>query len=357
MYQINKTVKQLLNLLSVISIVGLTLMLSSCGGSSTTPTPAKPGSWAQIANFSGVGRSGAASFVLDDKAYVGGGFDSFGNRLNDWWQFDPTKNGWVKKTDFPGPARSGAVAFTIGTKGYVGTGIGTTNNRLKDFWEFDPAGNSGAGSWSQIKDIGDPITETGRYGCIAFTVSNRAFVTAGFNGSALNDLWEYLPGTNTWVQKTSISFKRVNGFAFTVGNFAYVIGGSNNGLTIRNVEQYDPALDKWVQKLALTGKDAKGIKIDQPIARESASTFTVNGFGYISCGSINGSALADTWQYDTAKDSWIQYYALNNQFGGAARDGAVGFGIGNFGYVATGKNGTFRLDDTLLFDPIGIPPL
>ncbi len=361
MHKTNRTLKQLFNLLAIGAIAFMSFALSSCGGSSPTPTTTRPGSWEQIANFSGIGRSGAASFVIDNKAYVGGGFDTDGRRLNDWWQFDPAKNGWVKKTDFPGAARSAAVAFTIGNKGYVGTGIGTTSNRLKDFWEFDPAGNSGAGFWRRVTDFGDAITETGRFGCVAFTVSNRGFVAAGFGGSALNDLWEFVPdingGLGSWTQRTGISFKRVNAVAFTIGNFAYVLGGSNNAQNIRNVEQYDPTTDTWTQKLALNQRDENGNKIDQPTSRDLAATFTIDGSGYIVGGSLNGNPLADVWQYNPTTDRWVQHYALNNQLGGVARDAAVGFGIANFGYITTGRNGSFRLDDTIKFNPIGTPPL
>jgi len=359
MHKTNRTLRQLFNLLAVGVIAFTCLTLSSCGGSSPTAPAVRPGSWEQIANFSGVGRSGAASFVIDNKAYVGGGFSSDGIRLNDWWQFDPAKNGWVKKTDFPGVARSAAVAFTIGNKGYVGTGLGTTSNRLKDFWEFDPAGNGGAGIWKRVKDFGDPNTETGRFGCVAFAVTNRGFVAAGFGGSALNDLWEYVPATDTWTQRTGISFKRVNAFAFTIGNFAYVLGGSNNAQNIRNVEQYDPTTDSWTQKLALNQRDENGNKIDQPSSRDLAVTFTIDGAGYVVGGSFvnSPSPLADVWQYNPTTDRWVQHYALNNQLGGVARDAAVGFGIGNFGYITTGRNGSFRLDDTIKFNPIGTPPL
>lgn len=359
MYKTNSTVKHLFYFLAISSVSFFALTLSSCGGSSSTPTVAKPGNWAQIANFSGSGRSGAASFLIDGKAYVGGGFDSEGKRLNDWWQFDPIKNGWIKKADFPGPARSGAVAFVISGKGYVGTGIGTTSNRLKDFWEFDPTGNSGVGTWRQVKDFGDPITETGRYGCIAFSISNRGFVGAGttVGSNATNDLWEYKPTTNTWEQRTGVSFKRVNAFVMTIGNFAYVVGGTNNAQTIRNVEQYDPTNDTWTQKLSLNQRDESGNKIDQPAARELASTFTIDGFGYIVGGGVNGTALADVWQYNPTTDRWIQYYSMNNQYGGVAREAAIGFGVGSFGYVTTGRNGNFRLDDTVKFDPIGVPIL
>jgi N-acetylneuraminic acid mutarotase len=362
MYKTNRTVKNLVTLLSICLIGYLALTLSSCGGSSPTPVVVRPGLWEQIANFSGVGRSGAASFVIDNKAYVGGGFDAEGRRLNDWWQFDPVKNGWIKKTDFSGPARSSAVAFVIDGKGYVGTGIGATTNRLKDFWEFDPTGNSGAGSWRQVKDFGDPITETGRYGCVAFTVGNRGFVAAGFTGSASNELWEYLPSTNTWQLRTGLSAKRVNATAFTIGNTAYVVGGFNAGLGryIINVEQYDPATDTWTQKQALDQRDASGNRVEEPNSREFASSFTIGGFGYIVGGSANNSLLADTWQYNPDTDTWTQYFSLegnrNQLYSGPPRDAAVGFGINGLGYIATGRNGNFRLEDALKFDPSGVQP-
>jgi N-acetylneuraminic acid mutarotase len=358
MYKTYKTVKHLFYLLAVSSVGFFSLTLSSCGTSSPAPAVIRPGNWEQVANFSGSGRSGAASFVIDGKLYVGGGFTAAGTRVQDWWQFDPVRNGWVKKTNFPGSARSAAVAFTISNKGYVGLGTGqTTGVYFKDFWEFDPAGNSGAGSWRRVKDFGDPITETGRIGSIAFSISNRGFVGAGatIDANATNDLWEYKPATDTWEQRTGVSFKRVNASVMTIGNFAYVVGGTNNAQTIRNVEQYDPTNDTWTQKLSLNQRDASGNKIDQPSARELAATFTIDGFGYIAGGGVNGSALADVWQYNPTTDRWIQYYSFNNAFGGVAREAAVGFGIGNFGYVTTGRNGNFRLDDTLKFDPTGVP--
>ncbi|MFM8834680.1 MAG: Kelch repeat-containing protein, partial [Cytophagales bacterium] len=221
---------------------------------------------------------------------------------------------------------------------------------LKDFWEFDPTGNGGAGSWRKIKDFGGN-GELGRTGAVAFSVSGRGFVGSGFNGNALNDIWEYVPGTDTWVQRTSIARKRVNAVAFTLNNAVYVLGGSNNGLTVREVEQYDPVANTWTQKAALTQKDANGNKIDQPLSREFAVAFTFGGFGYITGGSFNNQVFSDTWQYDPATDTWKEYVLFSSK--GRARDAAAGFAIGNTGYVTTGRSGSLRFDDTWAFDPNG----
>jgi hypothetical protein len=354
MYQINKTVKQLFILLSIVSMGALSTLLSSCGGSSPTPTVVKPGNWTSIADFGGAGRSGAASFVIDGKAYAGGGFSASGARLQDWWQYDPATNGWTKKADFTGPARSGAVAFTIGNKGYVGTGINATSERLKDFYEFDPIANGGLGAWKQVKDFGD-LNTLGRAGCVSFTLSNRGFVGGGASKDDIySDLWEYLPATDVWVSKGPFAKKRTNATVMTVGNFAYLIGGIGDTY-IREVEQYNPTTNLWIQKLPLNQRDEAGNKIDQPFSRELASSFTIGEFGYFVGGS-NGSTLADCWQYNPSTDRWIQYYSFENQYGGPRRDAAVGFAIENFGYLTTGRSGNTRLYGTVKFDPIGVPP-
>jgi N-acetylneuraminic acid mutarotase len=353
MYQINKTVKQLFIVVSIISIGTLSALLSSCGGSSPTPTVTKPGNWTSIADFGGSARSGAASFVIDGKAYVGGGSSDAGTRLQDWWQYDPASN-WKKMTDFTGPARSGAVAFTIGGKGYVGTGNDVTNTRLKDFYEFDPKGNGGDGSWKKIKDF---VLE--RSGCIAFTLNDRGFVGGGSTiVDVYSDLWEYKPATDTWESKGGFSKKRTNASVIVVGNLAYLVGGIGGGTYIKEVEQYNSTTNTWTQKLTLNQKDETGNKIDQPIPRELASSFTIGEFGYLVAGSQNANTFPDCWQYNPATDRWIQYYTYNNQYGGPSREAGVGFAIGNFGYLTTGRitSNNTRVYNTVKFDPIGVPP-
>lgn len=348
--------KSISSVLSMITLVSFMIWLSSCGGSSPAPTTVKPGSWTSLADFGGFGRSGSAYFVIGDKGYVGGGFvdgvttGGVLNRVNDFWQFDAALNTWVQKTDFPGIARSGAVGFSIGNKGYVGLGTDGVS-RLKDFWEFDPAGNGGAGSWRRIKDFGAGAPELGRTGAIAFSVSGRGFVGSGFNGNALNDIWEYLPATDAWVQRTSIARKRVNAVAFTLNNAVYVLGGANNGRTVVEVEQYDPVANTWSQKASLTQRDANGNKIEQPLSREYAVAFAFGGFGYVTGGSINNQPYGDIWQYDATTDTWKEYVLFSSK--GRARDAAAGFAIGNTGYVTTGRSGSLRFDDTWAFDPNG----
>ena len=71
-----------------------------------------------------------------------------------------------KVADFGGTARHAAVAFSIGSKGYVSTGF--DGNYLKDMWAFDPAPNA----WTKVASYGG----TKRVGAISFVINSMAYV-------------------------------------------------------------------------------------------------------------------------------------------------------------------------------------
>ena len=81
------------------------------------------------ANFPGGERSGAISFAIGTKVYLGLGWSGFNNGnvgMRDFWEWDQTTNLWTKKADYPGNSVGGAVGFSIGSKGYIGTGYTIT---------------------------------------------------------------------------------------------------------------------------------------------------------------------------------------------------------------------------------------
>ncbi|MBS1682865.1 MAG: galactose oxidase [Bacteroidetes bacterium] len=365
----------------VVSTISLGLLFLFCLGISscnnTTPTTTLPGSWDKIGDFNGVPRSGAVSFVIGGYAYIGGGFnyDAVGQpgtptgRLNDFWKYDPVSDTWTQMANFPGTARSNAASFTLNGKGYVGTGFDGTN-AYSDFYEFDPTVGA-RGKWTRIADFGysadqQDTTVSARYGCVAFTVKNRAFVGAGHYISDLKDLWEYDPTNNVWISRGSTGgSKRQNGFVMVINDIAYVGGGTDNGQYVRDFYKFDvdqvDSGSPWTALNGLTGKDANGNPIVQPKPRELASTFSLGNFGYLVCGSLGGP-LNDTWQYDPSTDTWIQYYnfSTNTPISGSARSSACAFALtsslGTYGYLVAGGSGNLKFDDCWLFNPVGIEP-
>jgi N-acetylneuraminic acid mutarotase len=355
MQQINNSMKYFSPIISLCLLAAVSSFLSSCNSSSSSSTTTKNGCWDKKADFGGVTRSNAVSFVIDNKAYVVGGINTTNTsvRLSDIRQYDPAKDTWISSfapqvplAPFPGAPRSNAVAFAIGGKGYVGTGIDINQARLKDFYEYNPTTNT----WKKIADFADGTSDAARYGCVAFSVSGRGFVGGGTNGNTQSDIWEYIANEDKWVQRASMAGKRVNSFSFVIDNNAYVLGGTGTSSQEKRVEKYDPATDQWMQKLSLNKKDENGNTIEQPLPRDFASTFTIDGYAYIIGGSSSNSLFGDTWQYNPAIDRWVEFYGLNKE--ASSRDGAVSFAINGNGYISTGRGGSSsKLEDTWVFIP------
>ncbi|MBU2915184.1 MULTISPECIES: Kelch repeat-containing protein [Reichenbachiella] len=317
--------------------IGMLALLLGLIASCTTDTDdtVEDGNWVKRSSFDGVGRSGAVSFVIGDKAFVGLGFDG-DDYLTDFWTYDAEKNFWQRVSDFPGLGRSGAVAFSIGDKGYVGTGYNDDEieEELGDFWEYD----SGTDTWAQVSDFAGPA----RYQAVGFAAGGYGYVGTGYDGGHLKDFWRYNAENDEWVQVVSLKGeKRRSAVSFVIDGYGYVCTGSNNGLYESDFWEFDPLSDDWAQ---LTDIDEDDDYDD--ILRESAVAFVQGGKGYITVGSL-GSNVNTTWEYTPGSDVWEEKTA----FEGSGRSGAVGFTINGRSYVALGQSGSYRYDDIWEFEP------
>lgn len=313
--------------------------------------------WTPKSDFEGVARTSAVAFTIGGKAYVGTGFDGE-SRLSDFWQYDAEQDSWTRLEDFPGVARSGAVGFSANGKGYIGTGYDGTQN-LKDFWEYDPT----TGEWTQIADF----PGSARYGAVAMSLEDKGYIGAGFDGEYLKDFWQYDPATGAWTAKAAFSgAKRVNGFAFVVNGKGYVGGGFNNGILETDIIEYSPSSDSWrnLRGLASVARGGEPEE-DFPAPRANATVFALNNKAYLVGGTrvsqynpqngvkepyqsapTNFSAQNDVWEFDPVADTWRKL----DDFSRIGRESAVGFSIGNFGYVGLGRNGAKRGNDFWQFE-------
>lgn len=323
--------KQLFFLSALLATI---LLLPSCNLDDDDDTTI--GNWVRRSDFEGVPRSNAVAFVIDDLAFVGLGFDG-DDDLRDFWQYDPAQDFWTRKDTFPGLARSAAVSFAVNGIGYVGTGYNRDQDiELQDFWAFDPNAASGQ-QWTQIADF----PGTARYNAIAFALNGKGYVGTGFDQNWLKDFYRYDPSTASWEQIVSLGgSKRENAFVFLADDHAYVGGGSNNGAFVYDFWEFEPETETWTGKLDLDEED------DYDLVRIGATTFSLNGMGYLTTGS-NGSNQTSTWEYLPTLDSWEEKTA----FEGTSRQDAVGFTVAGRCYIATGSNGSLRFDDIWEFQP------
>jgi N-acetylneuraminic acid mutarotase len=243
--------------------------------------------WVQKAQFLGVGRVAAISFVIGSKAYFGlGQSGSSIEPQKDMWEYDPLTNTWTQLSDFPGGGRSGALGFSNNSKGYVGMGISDTSRVMKDMWQYDPSTDR----WTQLSDFPGPDRDEASL----FNIGGIEYVGFGYNTTSwtcANDMWSYNPSTDTWAQLTNFAGKAVSGlpFGFTIGNKGYVnMLYDSSGSSSDYFWRYNPLSDTWTKEDSFIGTALQGL-----------SFFSLGDRGYAGIGLLGniGNCKKDFWVY------------------------------------------------------------
>jgi len=295
------------------------------------------GNWVKKSAFDGPARSSATSFVIGDYAYVVGGYtgDVY---LKDLWVYNSNGDYWEQKADFGGVGRSSASSFALNEKGYVGLGYDGTN-KLKDFYQYDPSANT----WTQKTDFGG----TARYAAVGFQVGGKAYFGTGYDGNYLKDFYQYDDQANTWTLVNGFSGnKRRNATVFTIADKAYLVTGVNNGVYQEDFWEFDPSTDAWTRKRDVDKDtdDSYSFNDDYAIVRSNASSFSMNGLGYV----VGGENIKTVWEYNPTTDIWVERTPME----GATRTDAVGFAINNRGFYMLGRLGSTYFDDAWEFKPL-----
>jgi N-acetylneuraminic acid mutarotase len=364
-----KNMKRINTLLFSLMLFGL---LFSCSKASLSYT--QNGNWVSRAIFAGVPMGNAASFVIGDSAYVGTGYNpnTPNTKLNTVFKYvpDPIPNtptgydsasgGWTQVAPFPAAkGRMRAVGFSIGAYGYIGSGTEDGVTPLADFYKYDPSTNS----WSAIAPLGDGANTYPRFDAAAFSFDNSAFVLTGTDAqNFFGDVWQYDPGSDKWTQRPNMpGTKRSQAVTWVHNGIGYLVTGYAPGgqwvvgTACYDFWKFDPTQSgnagwRRLRDIYNTNSDTYDDAYTN-IIRYHAAGFVIKGQatgdkGYITTGT-NGTASVYTWEYDFATDLWTE----KTPYEGAAREGAVGFNIGNRGFIATGVSGSAAYDDCREFFP------
>lgn len=199
-------------------------------------------------------------------------------------------------------------------------------------------------TWVRRTDFGGGA----RRGAIGFSIGNKGYLGTGFTGVIgilnlpvfTNDFWEYDPANNSWTQKANVAgLPREGAVGFSIGNKGYVGTGRVrvSDLVYENGKdfwEYDPVTNSWTKKADFGGN-----------ARQGAVGFSIGKKGYIGTGN-DGILTKDFWEYDSDSDTWT----AKAGFGGSPRSAAVGFSIAGKGYIGTGNDGGLK-NDFWEYDP------
>lgn len=207
-------------------------------------------SWRQIADLPIVsGRYGAVAFTLNNFGYVGTGKDNDDKDQPDFYKYDPSTNQWNIITSI-GIKRSGAFAFVVDGKAYVGGGI-NNGQYTPEFYEYNAADDT----WIEKRDLNraddddndddndDDDYNLQRQYSMTFVIGNDAYITGGSSGYILNDTWKYNTATDIWTEVDAFEgSSRQYAVAFTVKGKGFVTTGSNGSLRFDDNWMFDPTL-------------------------------------------------------------------------------------------------------------------
>mgnify|MGYP003461308901 FL=1 len=144
--------------------------------------------------------------------------------------------------------------------------------------------------------------------------------------------------SNTWKKRVDVPGERRHGaVGFSLNGKGYMGTGftynqGTNDIYHKDFWEYSPTTNTWAQKADFGGD-----------ARTEAVGFSIGNKGYLGTGEYLGAELNgvpvvynDFWEYNPTTNTWVQ----KSDFGGGQRSYATGFSIGNKGYVGIGFNST-----------------
>jgi photosystem II stability/assembly factor-like uncharacterized protein/N-acetylneuraminic acid mutarotase len=223
--------------------------------------------WEKLPDFPGQPRSFGVAFAINGKGYVGLGgtptfsrTDGFNNPLyyNDLYEYNPATDEWKQLSNFPGSERWRSFSFVIDGKAYVGGGDASSaaKDEFTDTYSYDPATDT----WTRVADFPSKWS----FGGFSFALDGKGYANEGGRSieyvyQQQNNLYEYDPQTNQWTYASTIigpQWGRLYSFATTYEGKAYIGGGSNYSVALpvghddfyvwdKNGESSFPEKDGW----------------------------------------------------------------------------------------------------------------
>jgi N-acetylneuraminic acid mutarotase len=187
--------------------------------------------WTQKASIPGEARDHAGAFVVGQKAYIVGGTagtDAQAVFLREVWEYNPQADAWLRRGDMPAEGLAEPASFVLNNRGYVGTGMfGNAASQVsKHFYQYDPENDS----WVRKADFPGQA----RYVAVGFSLAGRGYIGTGMesygetSSTVFRDIWEYDATADTWTARPGFSGPgRGAAAAFVLGAYVYIGTGTN----------------------------------------------------------------------------------------------------------------------------------
>lgn len=141
--------------------------------------------WTQLNDFVGASRVKASSFVIDEIAYLGLGYDGIGAPpfFQDLYRYNDDKDEWDRMADFPSSGHPG-LSFSLNSKAYVGA-VEESALNYNQMYEYSPLKNE----WKKL----NKLPSSNSLNKSSFNINNRIFVIGGWWSDYGKEVWEFVP--------------------------------------------------------------------------------------------------------------------------------------------------------------------
>ena len=291
--------------------------------------------WTQLGDFPADGRDDGTSFVIGNKAWCGTGLTGLFEIRRDFYAFNFDTQAWEQASAMPiGQERQYAVGISFNNLGYVFGGI-NQSNFLNDLWEYDPA--------SELWINRPSLPGAGRSGASGFIINQKLYIVGGKNNDteALNEVWAYDFSTQSWTQKANLPFEgRWRASTVVIHDKIYLLFGKDENERYHNeIYQYNPDADEWSLIGFFPGEGRN--YVDVKVINEQI--FCLGGVDSL------GTFHNDLWRYDPELNTWHQLSPLP----AAGRRGSMSFTDGQSFYFSSGLNESLqRINETWKADQI-----
>lgn len=216
------------------------------------------------------------------------------------------------------------------------------------------------GNWTE----GSVLEGDVRGNAADFVIGDKGYIVAGYNGESDDyyaDAWVFDSANNSWDDVDDFPGEARSGaVGFAINGKGYVGSGLNStGDYLNDFYQFDPSAasgSQWTQIASLVEPGAEYVMDsetgtlvlvdeDDNKARARAIGFSLGNFGYVGTGN-DGSDQKDFYKYDPTTNTWSE---VNGYPGDKRRNGAV-FIINDVAYIGTGENNGSFLEDFYSFD-------
>ena len=252
--------------------------------------------WTPLSNFPGNAIDDGCVFSIHQFAYCGTGLTQSWQPTNDFYAFDMGSKQWKTIAAIPSnQGRQYAAGFSIDGKGYV-FGGSYASNYLNELWQYTPEENK----WIQINSV----APSPRNGMACFSIDGKAYFVGGRldNGSFTSEVWSYMPASNTWTQLNDFPYgARWRASATHQNGLGYLIFGLDENQSYRNeLYSYSPSTDTWtlIDEFPLSGRTYSSLSPffdDLVIVAGQDSSMDLTN---------------DMWKYSLNTSSWTQLFSI-----------------------------------------------